>query len=206
MEPQDKLKSLIDKSRIDTNTESNDRILGDALELMARRRQPRSSGQLARFAIAAAVLIAVGFFAARLTAPAPIDVEQLRASIEQSLEETVDSRVHSHLDAQLASRWQPFEDRFSEKIHGDLEALATQTIATTDQRMMELIELIEQARLKDRIRIENALQQIEENWYRDKRQLATGIHNLTAATNTLYDYKPEPIRTKSLFDAKRNHQ
>lgn len=206
MNPQDKLKSLIDKSRIDTSAEANDRILGDALELMARRRQPRSFARLARLAIAAALLIALGFFAARLTAPAPIDVEQLRAAIEQSLEETVDSRMHSHLDAQLAARWQPFEDRFSEQIHSDLEELATQTIATTDQRMMELIELIEQARLKDRIRIENALQQIEQNRYQDKLRLASGIYNLTAAANTLENYQPEPIPTKSLFDAKRNHQ
>jgi len=206
MNPQDKLKSLIDKSRIDTSAESNDRILGDALELMARHKQPRSFARLARLAVAAALLIAVGFFAARLTAPAPLDVEQFRAAIEQSMEETVDSRVHAHLDAQLASRWQPFEERFNEQIHADLKELATQTIATTDQRMMELIELIEQARLKDRIRIENALQQIEQNRYQDKLRLATGIHNLTAATNTLDSYQPEPIRTKSLFDAKRNHQ
>lgn len=207
MQPQDKLKSLIDKSRIDTTPEANHRILADALQLLADRKQSARilCARTARLAIAAALLIALGFFAARLTAPTPIDTEQLRAAIEQSLEESIDSRVHAHLDAQLAARWQPLEDRFSEKISADLKELGTQTIATTDQRMMELIQLIEEARLKDRIRIENALQQIEQNRYQDKLRLANGIYNLAAA-NTLDNYQPEPVPTNSLFDAKRNHQ
>ena len=71
--------------------------------------------------------------------------------------------------------------------------------------MMELIQLIEEARLKDRIRIENALRQIEQNRYQDKLRLASGIYNLTAA-NTIDSYQPEPVPTNTLFDAKRNHQ
>jgi len=210
MEPQDKLKSLIDKSRIDTSAETNDRILGDALQLLEQRRQSARtdrflSARTAGLAIAAALLIALGFFAARLTAPAPLDAEQLRAAIEQSLAKSIDSRIDARLDTELAARWQPFEDRFTEQIHADLKEFGTQTIAATDQRMMELIQLIEKARRTDRIRVENALRQIEQDRYEDKLRLANGIYNLAAA-NTLDEYQPQRVPANSLFDAKRNHQ
>ncbi len=195
MQPQDKLKSLIEKSCIDTTPETNDRILGDALQMLDERKQSARilCVRTARLAIAAAILIAVGFFAARLTAPAPLDAEQLRAAIEQSLEETVDNRIDLHLDAQLAARWQPFEDRFSEQIRADLKEFGARTIAATDQRMMELIQLIEQARLKDRIRIENALRRIEQNRYQDKLRLAAGIQHVSATANLSKDHSLQRI-------------
>ena len=195
MQPQDKLKSLIDESRIDTTPETNDRILGDALQMLDERKQSARilCARTARLAIAAAILIALGFFAARLTAPAPLDAEQLRAAIEQSLEESIDSRMHAHLDAQLAARWQPFEDRFSEQIRADLKEFGARTIAATDQRMMELIQLIEQARIKDRIRIENALRQIEQNRYEDKLKLAAGIQHVSATANLSKDHSLQRI-------------
>ena len=195
MQPQDKLKSLIDESRIDTTPETNDRILGDALQMLDERKQSARilCARTARLAIAAAILIALGFFAARLTAPAPLDAEQLRAAIEQSLEESIDSRMHAHLDAQLAARWQPFEDRFSEQIRADLKEFGARTIAATDQRMMELVQLIEQARIKDRIRIENALRQIEQNRYEDKLKLAAGIQHVSATANLSKDHSLQRI-------------
>ena len=188
MEPQDKLKSLIDKSRIDTSPQASERILGDALQLLEMRKQSDRalrivSVRTAKLAVAALLLMAVGFFAARLTAPAPLDTEQLRAAIEQSLSKSIDNRIETNLDAQLAVRLKPIEERFSEQIQSDLKEFGTQTIAATDHRMMDLIQLIEDARRTDRIRIENALRQIEQNRYEDKLRLASGLQLLTTQSD-----------------------
>jgi len=220
MEPQDKLKHLIDKAQISTTSETDNKILADALDLLGRRSSTSSGSILVRLLcsgttrlVAAALLIALGFLAARLTTPAPLDAQQLRAAIEESLSKTISDQVSQQVDSKITAQFAAGSDQLKTELQQnfrqDLTEFATQTLTETktltDQRLTELVQLIEDARRKDRMRIEKALEQIEQNRIYDKLRLASGIQNLSASANTL-NSPTEQIQYDGLFDAKRNHQ
>jgi len=136
-----------------------------------------SPSPIFRFAAAAVLLICAGFLAGRLFAPKPINVEQLRAEIETSLKSS------------LSASCEQIKDELHQQVRRDLAEFATQTVAAsttvTDQRLAELIQLIEDARMRDRFRVAAALEQIELNRLQDKTQLGNGLQGLVAQTSEL---------------------
>lgn len=221
MEPQEKLKQLIDKSQINTSSQTDNKILADAMELLDQRSKANQGSSIVRFSwapatrlVAAALLIALGFLAARLTAPAPLDAEQLRAAIEESLSKNISEQVSQQVDSKISAQFAAGSDQLKteleENFRQELAEFATRTLTETktltDQRLTELVQLIEDARLKDRIRIEKALERIEQNRMYDKLRLASDIQNLSATANSLQIYPAEQIQFDGVFDAKRNHQ
>ena len=167
-----------------------DRVI-EALEDVApagRREAPLLLGRLARMAVAAVFVLGAGIVMGRLTAPQPVDVDQLRADVETSvlaslssfverdLLTEVDRRVQAALSADGAER----QAEIVEQIRQDLRIFAAQLTAGAearmDQRVAELVELIEAARRKDRQQVARALEQM-------RTKMGMRLYSLAARTN-----------------------
>ena len=140
---------------------------------------------IAKFAAAAVLMIGLGYIGGRVSAPPPMDAEELRAAIKQDLLEEMDERWQSAFVVSSAQ----LKDELQRQVRRDLTEFAAQTLAAsgtlTNQRLMELIQLIEAARIQDRQRIETAFEQIELNRLQDKARFGNGLVTLAARTNEL---------------------
>jgi len=152
------------------------------------RRVPLLVGRFARVAVAAVLVLAAGIVIGRRTTPQPVDVERLRADIEtsvlaslrpaveQDLLTEVDRRVQEALSADHAD----LQVKIVEQLRDDLRVLTAQLVsrseARVDQRVAELVQLIEAARLKDRQQTAKALDQI-------RTKMGMGLYFLAARTS-----------------------
>ncbi len=138
-----------------------------------------------KFAAAAVLMIGFGYIGGRLSAGQPLDVEELRAAIRKDLTEDMNERWQSAFAANCAQ----LKDELQQQVRRDLMEFATQTLAAsgtlTNQRLMELAELIEAARIKDRQRIETAFEQIEFN----QTRLGKSLVAIASRTNEMRDIK-----------------
>jgi hypothetical protein len=152
---------------------------------------------IAKFAAAAVLLIAVGYATGRLSAPQPLDVEELKAALETSLKSSLEPAIRQDLLEQMNDRWQSafaagcaqIKEELQRQVRRDLTEFAAQTLAAsgtlTNQRLMELIRLIEAARRRERQQIAAALEQIEQ----EKILLRNGLLAVAAQTNELLGTK-----------------
>ena len=152
---------------------------------------------ITKFAAAAVLLIAVGYATGRLSAPQPLDVEELKAALETSLKASLEPVIRQDLIAQLNKQWQSafalnsaqLKEELHQQVRRDLTEFAAQTLAAsgtlTNQRLVELIRLIEAARIRERQQVAAALQQIEQ----EKIQLRNGLLAVAAQTNELMGTK-----------------
>jgi len=89
----------------------------------------------------------------------------------------------------LANACSNLKDELNQELQHKINQSAVQFLADsqdmTDQRLKELILLIERIRIYDRQRIVEALDQIESNRLWDKTQLLAGLQIVTAKTNDL---------------------
>ncbi|MEN6333832.1 MAG: zf-HC2 domain-containing protein [Phycisphaerales bacterium] len=140
-----------------------------------------------RIAVAAALVLGAGVAIGRLTAPKPVDVERLRADLESSivasLKPAVQESILAGLDERLAAALAGNDTKLRTEVAGqisrDLESFASRFASDSEQRMDkrfdELIEVIEAARLTDRRRVAQALEQI-------KAQTGAGLRSVAALT------------------------
>jgi hypothetical protein len=148
-------------------------------------------GKVLRVAVAAVLVLGVGITIGRVTAPEPIDVDQLRADLERSvaasLRPAVEERVDARLQAALTDGQATFSATLTAQVREELKAFGVQLMAGSeammDRRLDDFLELIEAARLKDRQRVAQAFEQIELNRMRDVRQLGLGLRTLAVQTN-----------------------
>jgi hypothetical protein len=152
---------------------------------------------IAKFAAAAVLLIAVGYATGRLSAPQPLDVEELKAALETSLKSSLEPAIRQDLLEQMNDRWQSafaagcaqLKEELQRQVRRDLTEFAAQTLAAsgtlTNQRLMELIQLIEATRRRERQQIEAAFEQIEQ----EKILLRNGLLAVAAQTNELLGTK-----------------
>ena len=154
---------------------------------------------ITKFAAAAVLLIAVGYATGRLSAPEPLDVEELKAALETSLKASLEPAIRQDLIAQLNKQWQSafavnsaqLKEELHQQVRRDLTEFAAQTLAAsgtlTNQRLMELIRLIEAARIRERQQVAAALEQIEQ----EKIQFRNGLLAVAAQTNELLSTKQD---------------
>jgi hypothetical protein len=148
-----------------------------------------------KFAAAAVLMIGFGYIGGRLSARQPLDVEELRAALGSSLRTSLEPALREGLSEEMNERWQSafaanctkLKDELQQQVRRDLMEFATQTLAAsgtlTNQRLMELARLIEDARIKDRQRIETAFKQIELN----QTQLGKSLVAIASRKNELQD-------------------
>ncbi len=152
---------------------------------------------ITKCAAAAVLLIAAGYATGRLSAPEPLDVEELKAALESSLKASLEPAIRQDLIVQLNEQWQSafeansaqLKEELHQQVRRDLTEFAAQTLAAsgtlTNQRLIELIQLIEAARRRERQQVAAALEQIELN----RQQLENGLLTIAAQTNELLGTK-----------------
>ena len=157
--------------------------LRDAL----RRRLPPI---VAKLAAAAVLMIGAGFIGGRLSAPEPVNVQELRATLESSLKSSLVPEIRRELLSQMDDRWQStlaasnakVKDELARQIRRDLELFADRTLTTigslTEQRLMEFARIIEAARIKERQRVAAAFDYMG-------TQFGDGLVTLAARTDDL---------------------
>lgn len=152
---------------------------------------------ITKFAAAAVLLIAAGYTVGRASAPQPLDVEELQATLESSLKASLEPAIRQDLIVQLNEQWQSafaansaqLKEELHQQVRCDLTEFAAQTLAAsgtlTNQRLIELVRLIEAARIRERQQVSAALEQIEQ----EKIQLRNGLLAVAARTNELLSTK-----------------
>lgn len=194
-------------SQIEPGSEATNRAIQQVRDALINEKNRQSSGTrirrtvfkspIAKFAAAAVLLIAVGYATGRLSAPPPLDMEELKAALETSLKSSLEPVIRQDLLEQMNNRWQSafaancaqLKDELQRQVRRDLTEFAAQTLAAsgtlTNQRLMELIQLIEATRWRERQQIEAAFEQIEQ----EKIQLRNGLLAVAAQTNELLGTK-----------------
>ena len=136
----------------------------------------------AKVAVAAMLLIVVGYIVGQLSAPRPPDVEQLQAAIRQDLLE----EMKRYWQLGMASSYVQLKDELNEQYRRDLNEFAVRTVAAssavTNQLLEELIESINAAKTEDLRRIARILHHMESNRLQDKTQLTNGLETLAVYT------------------------
>jgi 3'-phosphoadenosine 5'-phosphosulfate sulfotransferase len=132
---------------------------GNPVSVTARTIQTLLNGRALKFAAAAIILIGIGFFTGRLFVPA-VDMEEL----QDALEPVIRQKLQEQWQQAYATGFTQIKDQLSRQFSRDLTEFAEQTLAAssnmTDQRINELVQLIEAARAKDRQWIAAALEHI----------------------------------------------
>ena len=186
-----RLKSL---SQIEPSSEATDRAVQRTRDALLNRDNTRQytggtiwrnifKNPIIKLAAAAVLMICFGYIGGRLSARQPLDVEELRIAIRNDLVKEIDERWQSAFAANCAR----LKDELHQQVRRDLTEFATRTLAAsgtlTNQRLMELAQLIEAARIKDRQRIEKAFEQIELYHAR----LGKSLVAIASRTNELMD-------------------
>ena len=142
-------------------------------------------GGFVRVAVAAVLVLGAGVLIGRMTAPRPIDAEQLRADLETSivaslrpgLQEGILAELDERLQATLANNDTKLRVEVAEQISRDLQSFASRFTSSSEQlmdrRFAELVEVIEAARLTDRRQVARALEQI-------RAQTGAGLRSVAA--------------------------
>ena len=182
-------------SQIEPRQEASDRAMQRVRDtLMSEKAIPklrlRLPPILAKLAAAAVLMIGAGYIAGRVSAPEPLDVQELRAALESSLKSSLAPAIRQELLSEMDDRWQStlaasharVKDELAQQVRRDLTEFAAQTLAAsgtrTEQRLMELIQLIEAARIQDRRRMAEAFDYIESRF-------GNGLVTLAARTDEL---------------------
>lgn len=186
---------LEDISKAGPSREATDRAMQKVRDVLAadesRRVGLAPPRILIKLAAAAVLMIGLGYLGGRLSAPAPLDAEQLRADIESSLRASLEPAIRQDLLKEMDTRWDSaftaknaeLKDEFQKQIRRDLMAFAEQTLAYADnrmdQRLAEFARVIHAARVQDRQRTAEGLQYLVDN----------GLVTLATRTNELLNTK-----------------
>ncbi|MGD8500450.1 MAG: hypothetical protein PVJ86_07365 [Phycisphaerales bacterium] len=141
---------------------------------------------LTKVAAAAVLFILAGYATARLSAPRPPDVEELRAALEPAIRRNLVTEMKDYLQLGLTNGYIRLRDELSRQYRQDMSRFAIQTLAAsnavTNELLTELIESINTAQVQDRQWVTAAIEQIEWNRLQDKNQFATGLETLAIQT------------------------
>jgi hypothetical protein len=176
-----KLLSQIEPAAEATNRAINRARIGFPWGMATRTYKIKGPSPITKFAAAAVLLICAGFLIGRLWAPQSVDVESLRADIV--------NQMNRQWESILEARHAQLREEVYRQVRHDLTEFAARTLTAsrdlTDQRLVELVRLIEAARVQDRQRIAAALEQVELNRLQDKTQLRNGLQTLVARASEL---------------------
>jgi hypothetical protein len=174
-------------SQIEPSPEAAQRAVQNVRDTLANKKEEHesigtkiirmvSNGHSMKFAAAAILLIAVGFIAGRFFSPEQ-DTEAMLASLEPAVTQNVIAQINEQWQKEYARNYTQIKDDLSRQMSQEMTEFTEQTLAAsstiTEQRMKELIQLIEAARVKDRQWIAAALEQIELNRRQDNARIGS---------------------------------
>ena len=145
------------------------------------------------FKIAAAVifLIAVGYTAGRISAPKPLDMEQIRTALEPAIREKLLEEVTQYVQLGLTGGYVQIREELTEQYQQDLREAALEILTTsgtiTNRLLQDLIYSIETAQFQNRQWTVAALEQIELNRLEDKDRLGNALVNFAVQTEEEFD-------------------
>ena len=197
-------------SQIEPSSEATGRAIQRARDTLINKEKSRQRAStkiwrnifkspITKFAAAAVLLITVGYTVGRVSAPQPLDMEELQATLESSLRSSLEPAIRQDLLEEMNERWQSvfaancaqIKEELQRQVRRDLTEFAAQTLAAsgtlTNQRLMELIQLIEATRRRERQQMEAAFEQIEQ----EKILLRNGLLAVAAQTNELLGTKQD---------------
>lgn len=191
------LERLKHLSQVEPGQQATDRAIQkarDALLAGEGRRvglaPPSLINGLIKLAAAAVLMVGAGFIGGRLSAPEPLDVQQLQAALESSLKSSLLPAIQQELLTKADEHWQStlaasntrLKEELARQVRSELELLAERTMTAvgnlTDQRLMEFARIIEAARIKDRQRVEAAFNYMGSRFGDGLVTLATRTDNL----------------------------
>jgi len=190
-------------SQIEPTSESTDRAMERARAALVGEQEKRGSKStsvwplmkrpIAKLAATAVLLIAIGYAVGRLSAP-KTDMEQLQSALETSLRASLTEEMNQRWQRAFTANCIKFKDELQQQVRRDLTDFAAQTLAAsstlTERRLIELVNLIEAARERDRQQVAAALEEIEFSRLQDKSQLGSGLVALAAQASELFDKRP----------------
>ena len=186
---QDRLKTI---SQIKPGTESTNRAIQKTRQALINEENTQQytgkttllnifKNPVIKFAAAAVLMICFGYIGGRLSARQPVDIEELRTDIRNDIANEMDERWQTAFAANCTQ----LKDELHQQVRRDLTEFAVQTLAATNQSLMELTRSIEAARRMDRERAERAFQKIGLN----QTQLEKGLLVLASRTNEMPEIK-----------------
>jgi hypothetical protein len=149
---------------------------------------------LFRPAAAAAVFVLVGYAVGRLSAPKPMDLDQIRAALtpsvaaalEPALREKLTEEMRSGYQLALAGLYVLVKEELTEQYRNDLNRFAVQTLAAsnavTNELLTQLVQALDTAKAQDLGRIARTLYEMEMNRVQDQTQFASGLQTLAFRT------------------------
>jgi hypothetical protein len=117
---------------------------------------------VAKLAAAAVLMIGAGFVGGRLSAPEPLNVQELQAILESSLKSSLVPAIRQQLNDEIDNRLQlalaterdMLKQELTRQVRHEHQIFAEQTLTAvsnlTDRRLMEFARTLEAARIKER--------------------------------------------------------
>jgi len=156
------------------------------IESLSSARRIKIVPDLVKFAAAATVLVTAGYLIGRLSAPKPMDAEELYAALKPAIKRDLLESMARQWQLILASNNAELKDELRTEYRQDLNQFAVQTLAAsgaaTNQLLRDLVQSVRDAQIRDLRSVAAALRQIESDRVRDKAQLANGLETLAVAT------------------------
>ena len=146
---------------------------------------------LVKRAVAVVLVLGAGVGIGRWTAPRGVDVERLRADLQASLtasvagtvQESIRAQVDQRVQASLAKSEAKLRTELAGQVQDNLQRLVAQAESNSkdlvDKRYDELVQIVEEARRKDR---QHFLDALEQSRLRTKAQVAMGLQSLATLT------------------------
>ena len=154
----------------------------------------KATKSLTKIAAAAVLLIAAGYATGRLSGPQPPDMEQIRAALEPMIRQNLLDESKQYLQLGLANGYIRIKDELSQQYRQDLSRVALQSVAAsnavTNEKLIELIESINESQNQDRQWVVAAFDQIESNRLHDRNQFSNALATFALQT------EDELMRTK----------
>ena len=155
--------------------------------------------QMTRLTVAAGLLVALGFVGGRLLPARPLDIEQLRSALETTLEEAIHGKLLDQVkrdrESALERHYARLKHELAKQSRHEMNELAkmtlTASLTATEERLAELIRLIEATRIVDRRQIARALDMIESNRLQDRTRFGESLVRLASLSDKSVLVEPQ---------------
>ncbi len=143
-----------------------------------------------QWAVAAMLLLGVGYGIARLSVPAP-DIETLRRSLQTSLRPSLEASIRQELRKDLNAEWGDALRATRAQLHEDAVQLAAAASSAMTRRFLtDFVKSFEAMRTEERQAMVTLLGELESRRFADYQQLRNGLETLAGLT------EDEFLRTK----------